>query len=52
MESPPRQQVERIDEIVFPEGVAAALTLRLDTVPQGAAYLQSGATNREAGTQS
>jgi hypothetical protein len=35
MESLPRQQVEWIDEIVFPEGFPAALKLHLDPAPQG-----------------
>jgi|GEM_PF-364656 len=37
MDSIPRRQVEWIDEIVFPEGFAAALKLHLDGAPQGAA---------------
>ena len=37
MESLPPRQVEWIDEIVFPEGFAAALKLHLDAAPQGAA---------------
>lgn len=36
MEPLPREQVEWIDEIVFPESFQAALTLHLDTAPQGA----------------
>ena len=45
MESVPRRQVEWIDEIVFPEGFAAALNLHLSGAPQGAAacnLVQSG----------
>ena len=37
LESVPRRQVEWIDEIVFPKGLAAALNLHLSGAPQGAA---------------
>src|SRR5579864_290564 len=36
MESLPRQQVEWIDELVFPEGFETALNLHLSGAPQGA----------------
>jgi hypothetical protein len=36
MDSVPKRQVEWIDELVFPEGFAAALKLHLDGAPQGA----------------
>jgi integrase len=36
MDSVPRAQAEWIDEIVFPEGLAAALNLHLSAAPQGA----------------
>jgi len=36
MESLPRQQVEWIDELMFPEGFETALNLHLSGAPQGA----------------
>ncbi len=36
IESLPKRQVEWIDEMVFPEGFAAALKLHLETAPQDA----------------